>query len=118
MARAGVTAFDVAKAARQLVEQGQAPTVDTVRAVLGTGSKSTIAPLLKAWKAQQAGTLAAAESGLPSDLVAVVKGLYTGMQRQADERIEDSQAQAQQAIAAAQREAWRPSRPRPRCRRN
>lgn len=47
MARAGVTYHLVAKAAATIKTQGQEPTVDRVREYLGTGSKSTIAPLLK-----------------------------------------------------------------------
>ena len=46
MARAGVTYHDVAKAAEAIKTQGQEPTVDRVREHMGTGSKSTIAPLL------------------------------------------------------------------------
>ena len=46
MARAGVTYHDVAKAAEAIKSQRQEPTVDRVREHLGTGSKSTIAPLL------------------------------------------------------------------------
>ena len=52
MARAGIIYSHVAKAAAALVAEGKNPTVDTIRAALGdTGSKSTIAPLLKRWKA-------------------------------------------------------------------
>lgn len=105
MARAGVTYHDVAKAADQLNQQGKMPTVDGVREVLGTGSKSTIAPLLKEWKAKQAGGVDAQQTGLPSELLASVKGLYEGMQHQADERIETIQSQAKQEIDEAKREA-------------
>lgn len=50
MARAGVTYHDVVKAAEAIKSQRQEPTVDRVREHLGTGSKSTIAPLLKRWR--------------------------------------------------------------------
>ncbi|MDO8774232.1 MAG: DNA-binding protein, partial [Burkholderiaceae bacterium] len=50
MARAGILYSDVAKAASQLADSGKSPTVDTVRDAMGnTGSKSTIAPMLKRW---------------------------------------------------------------------
>ena len=49
MARIGVTFDDIAQAADLIETQGEKPTVDRVREVLGTGSKSTIAPLLKRW---------------------------------------------------------------------
>jgi len=105
MARIGVTYYDVAKVADQLMQQGKVPTVDGVREVLGTGSKSTIGPLLKEWKAKQAGGTEALQAGLPSELLASVKGLYEGMQHQADERVEIIQAQAEQEIEEAKGEA-------------
>jgi len=75
MARPGILYSDVAKAAAKLVEGGMNPTVDSVREALGgTGSKSTIAPLLKRWKAEHQGEIAQAEAGLPPSLLAAVKG--------------------------------------------
>ncbi|GGZ80154.1 DNA-binding protein [Paraglaciecola sp. Hal342] len=53
MARAGVTYHDIAKAAEAIKTHGQEPTVDRVREHLGTGSKSTIAPLLKRWRSDR-----------------------------------------------------------------
>ncbi|MCF6256124.1 MAG: DNA-binding protein [Gammaproteobacteria bacterium] len=105
MARIGVNYQDVAKAAVQLTQQDKVPTVDAVRVILGTGSKSTIAPLLKAWKAKQTGISDAEQTGLPSDLLASVKNLYEGMQQQATERIETVQAQAKGELEAAKRES-------------
>jgi len=105
MARIGVNYQDIAKAATQLNQQDQIPTVDAVRAVLGTGSKSTIAPLLKEWKAKQTGITDAKQSGLPSDLLASVKSLYEGMQQQADELIEAAQTQAKGEIETTKRES-------------
>ena len=86
MARAGVTYHDVAKAAEAIKTQGQEPTVDRVRERLGTGSKSTIAPLLKRWRSDNGE--AADVSRLPSDLVEVVKSLHERVQQMADHRIE------------------------------
>jgi chromosome segregation ATPase len=89
MARTGVTYHDIAKAAEAIKTHGQDPTVDRVREHLGTGSKSTIAPLLKRWRSDNEGT-AAAVSGLPNDLVEVVKSLHERVQRMADHRIEQA----------------------------
>ena len=66
MARAGVTYHDVAKAAEAIKSQRQEPTVDRVREHLGTGSKSTIAPLLKRWRSDNGE--AVDTGGLPNDL--------------------------------------------------
>ncbi|GER08747.1 hypothetical protein GCM10007972_27630 [Iodidimonas muriae] len=88
MARAGVTYHDVAKAAEAIRSQHQEPTVDRVRERLGTGSKSTIAPLLKRWRSDNGDD--ADVSGLPSDLVEVVKALHERVHQMAEHRIDES----------------------------
>jgi len=88
MARAGVTYHDVAKAAEAIKNLRQEPTVDRVREHLGTGSKSTIAPLLKRWRSDNGET--ADLGGLPNDLVEVVKSLHERVQQMADHRIEQA----------------------------
>jgi chromosome segregation ATPase len=86
MARTGVTYDDVAKAADTLQEAGIEPTVDRVRERLGTGSKSTLAPLLKRWKEQR--DVAVAGQGLPAGLLQSVKALYDQVQHSATVQIE------------------------------
>lgn len=88
MARAGVTYHDVAKAAEAIKSQRQEPTVDRVREHLGTGSKSTIAPLLKRWRSDNGE--AVDTGGLPNDLIEVVKSLHERVQQMADHRIEQA----------------------------
>lgn len=92
MARAGVTYHDVAKAAEAIKNRGEEPTVDRVRQHLGTGSKSTIAPLLKRWRSEHEEH--ADVSGLPSELVEGLKALQERVQQMADHKI----AEAQQAF--------------------
>ncbi|WP_416308550.1 DNA-binding protein [Neptunicella sp. SCSIO 80796] len=88
MARAGVTYHDVAKAAEAIKNLRQEPTVDRVREHLGTGSKSTIAPLLKRWRSDNGESTDI--GGLPNDLVEVVKSLHDRVQQMADHRIEQA----------------------------
>jgi chromosome segregation ATPase len=102
MARPGVTYSEVAQAARALAEAGHNPTVDLVRARLGTGSKSTLAPLLKRWKTQHAATVAESETGLPQDLVTAVKGLYGHLQAQAQAEISAGKDAARREVETAQ----------------
>ena len=83
MGRAGVTLQEVEKAALQLQGKGKNPSVDAVREVIGTGSKSTIAQHLRDWKAQQSH----ATGKLPQDLLALVTGLWERLNLQADQRI-------------------------------
>ncbi|HVK54438.1 MAG TPA: DNA-binding protein [Burkholderiales bacterium] len=106
MARAGILYSDVARAATKLVEDGRNPTVDSVREAMGaTGSKSTIAPFLKRWKAEQQDTIATAEAGLPASLLDAVKGLHQHMHAECAQQLEKSQRrQAEELHAAAERE--------------
>lgn len=85
MARIGVTYSDIAKAAETIKSQGQEPTVDRVRECLGTGSKSTIAPHLKQWRNNNSDLKN--NSGLPNELLEVVKSLYDRIQQTADFKI-------------------------------
>lgn len=98
MARAGILYSQVAKAAAQLAAAGTNPTVDTVRAALGdTGSKGTIAPMLKQWKAQHQGETAAASAGLPADLLEAVKGVYQRLEAGAQAQVEQLRTTHDQA---------------------
>ena len=83
MGRTGISPTDVANAALQLQGRGKTPTVDGVRDILGTGSKTTIARYLNEWKATQG----EAQGKLPSALLSVVTGLWEQLQTLADERI-------------------------------
>ncbi len=98
MARAGILYSHVAKAAAQLAAAGKNPTVDTVREPMGgTGSKSTIAPMLKQWKAQHAGEVAAAGAGVPADLLEAIKGVYERVQVGAQVQVEQLRIEHQLA---------------------
>jgi chromosome segregation ATPase len=94
MARPGVSYHDVAQAAETLRAQGRNPTVDRVLAVLGTGSKSTLAPLLKQWKVQQ-GQGAKAAAGLPETVVSAVKDLHDQLQQRAEHAVAQAREEFQ-----------------------
>jgi myosin heavy subunit len=106
MGRAGVTLLDVEKAALQLLGRGKNPTVDAVRELLGTGSKSTIIQHLKTWKSKND----EAHGKLPQDLQALVTGLWERLNAQAEERIinvANSHAQEQQELRQALHQSQR-----------
>lgn len=107
MARAGISYADVADAADRLAADGKNPTVDGVRELLGTGSKSTIAPQLKRWKSEHRKDAAHAELGLPVELVQALKGVYDQVQeeaaRQRDAAIEANTAELADVQAARDR---------------
>lgn len=80
MGRAGITLLDVEKASLQLQGRGKSPTVDGIREILGTGSKSTIAQHLRTWKIQQP----IGQGNLPHDLLALVTGLWEKLSQTAE----------------------------------
>jgi chromosome segregation ATPase len=105
MARAGIIYSHVAAAAAGLASEGKNPTVDTVRAALGaTGSKSTIAPMLKRWKEEHAGTITDAASGLPTMLVQAVRQVYDGLRADATTELEHAELAHRDQIKAAHAE--------------
>lgn len=102
MARAGVLYSQVARAAASLTADGKNPTVDTVRAAMGgTGSKSTIGPMLKQWKADHEGQTVATSAGLPADLLETVKTLYQRLQADAQVQVEQLRSAHEQALQQA-----------------
>ncbi|MFZ6765713.1 DNA-binding protein [Undibacterium sp. Di26W] len=102
MARAGILYSHVAKAAGKLIEDGKNPTVDNVREALGdTGSKSTIAPMLKRWKAEHQEVNVAAELTIPAELLSVVKNVYDKIQEQARSQIDEAQSMHKSALQDA-----------------
>ena len=103
MARTGVTYFDIVQAADEVKNRGEEPTVDRVRAELGTGSKSTIGPLLKRWRSET-GNSVADTGGLPKDLVDALKALHERLQGEADQRIEQANAEHESTIEKLQQE--------------
>jgi chromosome segregation ATPase len=85
MSRAGVSLLDVEQAIFKLQGRGKNPSVDAIREVLGTGSKSTIAQHLRDWKAQQPDP----QGRLPQDLLALVSGLWERLTLKAEQRIHE-----------------------------
>lgn len=77
MAR-GVTQDLVTKAADALLARGERPTIEKVRAELGTGSPNTLLRLLEVWWSELAGRLAAqARAELPDIPDAVQRAMMT-----------------------------------------
>lgn len=96
MARVGVQFTDIEKAAWELQGTGKIPTVDGVRDILGTGSRSTIAQHLRAWKAKQTEVA----GSLPFELANLVTGLWKKLHTDADKRVDEAEATSRQQIEA------------------
>jgi len=93
MGRIGITYFDVTKAIATLQGQQKNPTVDNIRGILGTGSKSTIARHLREWKSSQ-GLESRDPATLPSELQALINGLWERLQETALAQTQDYQQTA------------------------
>ena len=99
MARTGVRYEQVAAAAEALTEAGEVPTIDKVRASLGTGSKTTITRHLKAWRQTQPQqgiepVLTGKEQAeLPAATVASLEQVWAELQSRANESIAALEAQ-------------------------
>ena len=105
MARAGITYAEVEQAASDLAVDGKNPTVDAGRAALGgTGSKSTLAPMLKRWKSAHREQVSAQQQGLPKELLEVVKGLHAHLQQEAQLKVQAAQAGAQAVVAGCRQQ--------------
>lgn len=99
MGRIGVSLLDVEKAALELQGRGKNPSVDAIREVLGTGSKSTIAQHLRDFKAKESN----ASGKLPHELVAVVSGLWERLNAQSDARIAEIEAARNEEVQELKR---------------
>lgn len=89
MARPGVTYQDVVNAAVEVKGQGKNPTIENVRAILGTGSIGTINMHLRKWKSgiQQTDKISVKEN-LPPELVSLLKGLWERVVQTSEDRIQ------------------------------
>lgn len=105
MARTGVTYSEVEEAATQLVGLGKNPTVEQVRFILKTGSSTTIAKHLRQWRESQASTnLIAVKENIPTELVALMKGLWERVVTHSEEKITAVANQYQQTLAELEEE--------------
>ncbi len=99
MARPGITYQDVATAALELKGQGKNPTIEGIRAVLGTGSIGTINNHLRKWKEVQTATLGiTSKENLPDSLILLIKSLWEGVLTQSSEKFLPIEGKYQQEI--------------------
>lgn len=100
MSRPGISYYEVARAAEQLIAGGHEPTIERIRIVLKTGSNSTIANHLRSWRDRQDITQQiASKEHLPEELVGVLKGLWERVMSQAESQIATIQGTAVQTNA-------------------
>lgn len=103
MSRIGITFEEVKKAIAELQGRQKNPTVDAIREILGTGSKSTIARFLREWKAKQ-GLSSHSDGRLPSDLLGMINGLWDALQKKADEQISQYRQESSSKMTEVQQQ--------------
>lgn len=105
MARPGVTYQDIATAANELKGQGKNITIESVRAILGTGSIGTINQHLRKWKEAQASIQnIATKENLPDSIIALIKGLWESVITQSSEQFLPIEDKYKQQILALKSE--------------
>ena len=101
MARPGITFLDVKDAIAELQGQEKNITVDHIREVLGTGSRSTINNHLKTWRSQ-ASDAGLNDPTLPSELISLIKGLWENMRSKANDTITQHEIQCDEKMEAVE----------------
>jgi chromosome segregation ATPase len=97
MGRIGIAYEDIVKAIHECQGLNKNPTVDNIRELLKTGSKSTIARYLREWKTQN-GINQTDDTALPSELLQLVKSLWERVKTDADKQIEDYRRESDEEI--------------------
>ena len=88
MARQGLSFESVKQAATTLLSQGVAPSVQKVRDVLKTGSNSTIAAHLRAWRDEyQHKAVAALPAAIPEEVMPALETFWQIAMAQAEQQL-------------------------------
>lgn len=103
MARDGITKHQVQQVRNELIAQGRHPSVDLVRAELGTGSNTTILKYLRELEADEKGRLDNL-SALSDELGQFVGHLAQRLQEEALQRIQITEERHQLVLAERQRQ--------------
>ena len=103
MGRIGITYHDILKAIHECQGLNKAPTVDNIRDLLKTGSRSTIAKFLRDWKTQN-GIEKADDAAIPAELLQLVKGLWERLKANADEHIDEHKQEADAKVSEWQQQ--------------
>lgn len=103
MGRLGVSYEEVAQAVQEVQGKGKSPTVDNVRLIIGSGSKSTIARHLRDWRNQQ-GIARGSDGAIPSELLGLVKGLWERLRDTVEQKAYDYQCESDAKIKQIQQQ--------------
>ena len=87
MARHGITYNQVSEAAMLLHRAGSTPTIDNVRAILGTGSKTTIQRHMNSWRKIHAGLLGFDPEDIVLSKIYPVKNIVINLEQIAEVKL-------------------------------
>ncbi|MDR5902097.1 DNA-binding protein [Halomonas icarae] len=103
MARIGVTYEDVQRAIDALLAQGDAPSVQKIREILGTGSFTTISDHLRTWRQQREENRdVPPPRGMPAALQELAEALWRQAQESANEALRHYREEADRKVEEAQ----------------
>lgn len=95
MTRPGVTYFEVATAAQEIIASGDEPTIERIRAKLKTGSNSTIGTHLRVFRTKQDPMQQlATKERIPEELIGLLKGLWERVILQAETKVESIKSES------------------------
>ncbi len=104
MARPGLSYEIVKETAVDLLRQGQHPSIQRVRQILGTGSNSTISEHLKRWQQELASApKAALPASVPKELMEAVKQFWQVAIQQAEDHYQVQRDESIQQVKEAQK---------------
>ncbi len=95
MSKASISYEDVCRHARTLIARGENPTNDRIIALHGSGSKSTVGPWLKRFRAEHMG-----QNDLPEPIEEAVAAVRALLAREAEERVESMRSACDQELAS------------------
>jgi hypothetical protein len=103
MARTGINSEQVVMAAEQIVSQGESPTIEKIRFMLGAGSNTTISKYLKDWRDSRFISRPAVSSP-PDQVQAAVSAVWEKLHQETQATIDAVKAEANDQVEAARQE--------------
>lgn len=104
MARTGINSEQVVMAAEQIVSQGESPTIEKIRFMLGAGSNTTISKYLKNWRDTRFVSRPSVSSP-PDQVQAAVSAVWEKLHQETQATIDAVKAEANDRVEAVQQEA-------------
>jgi chromosome segregation ATPase len=103
MARTGINLEQVVMAAEQITSQGETPTIEKIRFMLGAGSNTTISKYLNDWRNSRL-VVKPSVTSPPDQVQAAVSAVWEKLHQETQATIEAVKAEAKDQVEAARQE--------------